>query len=377
VGRVRDDDERWMRRCLELAAKAEGRTAPNPIVGCVIIRDGEVIAEGWHERAGSPHAEASALLTLGGRAEGATLYVNLEPCDHQGRTPPCSRAVAASGVSRVVIGLMDPLPEHTGGAARLRRAGIDVVKGVLAAECAEANRPWLTYARTGRPYVLCKAGVSLDGKIATHRGESRWITSVPSRAEVHALRNRLDAVLVGVGTVRADDPELTCRLTGGRNPMRVVVDSYARTPLDAAVLRRRRGAGAARVVIACTAAAPAARIKRLEAKGAEVWVLPHARKRVELDALLGRLGREGVIGLLVEGGAEIHASFVQHRLADELRLYVAPIVIGGGNGPTAGPPWSAGTGVARLTSAVRYQFAEAPRRLGDDVVLVARRREDA
>lgn len=364
-----------MRRCLELALRASGRTAPNPLVGCVIVRDGVILAEGWHVRAGEAHAEAAALQRLQGKAEGATLYVNLEPCDHQGRTPPCSRAVLASGVRRVVIGMMDPVAEHTGGATRLRRGGIAVTKGVLADACLDVNRPWITHATRHRPYVMCKAGVSLDGKIATHTGDSRWITGEASRAEVQGLRNALDAILVGVGTVRIDDPRLTCRLDGGRNPMRVVVDSLARTPLDANVLRRRRG-GDARVVIACTAAAPTARREALEAKGAEVWVLPHERKRVALDELLRRLADEDVMGLLVEGGAEIHASFVRQRLADEIRLYMAPMVIGGGQGPRGGPSWAAGFGVARLTSAVRYQFDAPPRILGDDVVLVARRRED-
>lgn len=362
-------DARWLRRCLALARRAEGRTAPNPIVGCVIVdARGRVLSEGWHRRAGEPHAEAMALARLGRRsARGATLYVSLEPCNHHGRTPPCAPAVLAAGVGRVVIGALDPIPGHAGGARWLRARGVavDVAAGALAAACEDSNAPFFTHARRGRPYVVLKAGVSLDGRIATRTGESRWITGAAARADAHRLRDRLDAVVVGVGTVLADDPQLTVRgVRGGRDPVRVVLDSRLRTPPAAKVL-----AAGARVIVACTAAAPAARRRALEARGAEVWVAPGRGRRVDLAWLCRRLGEAGVRSVLVEGGGAVHAGFVEAGLVDEVRLYVAPIVLGG----AAAPSWIEGDGVARLVNAARLRFDGAPRRLGDDLALRARR----
>lgn len=351
-------DERFMRKCLALARRAEGRTAPNPIVGCVIVRGDQVLAEGWHRRAGLPHAEIEALDRLGGRAAGATLYVSLEPCNHQGRTGPCAPQVIASGVRRVVIGAMDPIASHGGGARAIEKAGIEVVRGVLADECAEANRAFFTWARARRPFVVLKAGASLDGRVATATGESRWITGEEARAEVHRLRDRLDAILVGVGTVLADDPQLTVRgVRGGRDPRRVVIDSRLRTPLDARVLP---------AIIATTKDAPAARQRRLEQAGAEVWRLP-GKGRVDLRALCKKLADGGITSLLVEGGPRVHAGFLAADLVDEVHLYVAPMVIGGD-----GPSWVGAPGVARLKDAHRLQFAEM-RRVGQDMLVIARR----
>ncbi|MCB9564080.1 MAG: bifunctional diaminohydroxyphosphoribosylaminopyrimidine deaminase/5-amino-6-(5-phosphoribosylamino)uracil reductase RibD [Kofleriaceae bacterium] len=296
-------DVRWMRRCLQLAARAEGRTAPNPVVGCVVVDGrGRKLAEGWHRRAGTAHAEIVALDALaaaGRRGDGATLYVNLEPCNHHGRTGPCAPAVAAAGIRRVVIGAMDPVAGHAGGARWLARHGVEVVTGVLGDASEALNRPFFTWARLRRPHVVLKAGVSLDGRVATRTGASRWITGEAARAEVHRLRDRLDAVLVGIGTVLADDPRLTVRgVAGGRDPVRVVVDSRLRTPVGAALLA---GAGqGARVIIATTAAAPASRQRRLEAAGAEVWRLRDRGGRVDLRALVRRLGAAGVLSVLVE-----------------------------------------------------------------------------
>jgi diaminohydroxyphosphoribosylaminopyrimidine deaminase / 5-amino-6-(5-phosphoribosylamino)uracil reductase len=360
-------DPRWMRRCLVLARRAEGRTAPNPIVGCVIVdRRGQVLAEGWHRRAGGPHAEIDALARLGGRAPGATLYVNLEPCNHRGKTGPCAPVVAASGVRRVVIGALDPIPGHGGGAEVLARAGIAVDTGVLADACEEANRPFFTVARHRRPWIVLKAGVTLDGRVATHTGESRWITGEAARADVHRLRARLDAIVVGVGTVLADDPRLTVRgVRGGRDPVRVVVDSSLRTPTGARVV-----AGGGRVIIATTARAAATRRRRLELAGAELWELPDHGGLVDLKALCRRLARERVMSVLVEGGPTVHASFLAAGLADEVRLYVAPLVLGG-HGRHGGPAWVGGAAAAHLQDGHRLRFG-APRRLGDDLLLIAR-----
>jgi len=365
--RQREIDERHMRRCLELARRAEGRTAPNPIVGSVIVgRRGQVLAEGWHRKAGSAHGEAAALAKLGGRAAGATVYVNLEPCNHQGRTPPCAPAVLAAGVRRVVIGAMDPIRGHAGGARLLARAGVEVVRGVLRDECEAANAPFFTWARQGRAHLLLKAAVTLDGKIATVSGESQWITGEAARRDAHRLRDRRDAVLVGVGTVLADDPRLTVRgLRGGRDPARVVVDSRLRTPPTAQLLP---AAGSPARTIVAFASAPPARRRALEAAGAELWQLPGPGGRVDLAALAARLGREGLLSVLVEGGGQIHASLLAAGLADELRLYVAPLAVGG---PAAS--WLGGDGVATLAAAWRFRWLGAPEPVGDDLVLRLRR----
>ena len=364
------DDERWMRRCLALARRAEGRTAPNPMVGCVIVSaKGEVLAAGWHRGPGTAHGEAAALARLGGTARGATLYVNLEPCTHQGRTGPCAPLVIASGVRRVVIGAKDPIRGHGGGAKAIAKAGIEVTTGVLEDECRELNRGFFTWARQGRPFTVLKAASSLDGRVATHTGHSQWITGEAARADGHALRNRLDAILVGVGTVLADDPRLTARgIRGGRDPVRIVLDSSLRTPPGAKLMPGPHSP--ARVVIATTPAAPAARQRRLELAGAEVWRLADHGGQVDVAALGQRLAAEGVTTLLVEGGPSVHASFLERRLADEVRLYLAPVVLGG-HGRTAGPAWVAGQGVAHLNDAQRFQVGSVLR-LGDDLCLVAR-----
>lgn len=363
-------DARFLRRCLTLARRAEGRTAPNPIVGCVIVsRGGEVLADGYHERAGLPHAEAVALAKLGGQAPGATLYVNLEPCAHRSkrRTQPCAPLVAASGVRRVVYGLADPFPGHGGGAAELRATGIEVVGPVLEAECARANAPFVTYAQKGRAHVTLKAAMTLDGKIATRTGASRWITGPVARAEVHRLRNRLDAILVGAGTVLADDPLLTVRdVPHGRDPVRIVLDGELRTPPRAALLH---SGSSASTIVATTEGASAERAHALEAVGAEVWRLPGPNGKVELGGLVTRLAERGLLSLLVEGGGETHAAFLDADLCDRLILYMAPLALGGASAPT----WLGGLGVDKLSEAKRFRFVNGPRRLGTDLVLVLER----
>ncbi len=367
-----------MMRCLELAARG-GRTAPNPQVGCVIVgRGGRVLAEGWHRGPGTPHGEADALAKLrGGKARGATMYVNLEPCDHQGRTPPCAPAVIASGVARVVIGAMDPVPGHGGGARRIARAGITVARGVLASACEAHNRGFFTWARLGRPWFTLKAAMTLDGRIATSSGESRWITGAPARAAAHGLRATHDAVLVGIGTVVADDPRLTVRdgaPVGATDPVRVVVDSRLRTPPDALVI----AGGTSQVIVAGLASAPAERRKRLERAGATVLSLPAQRKRrargqgqdgrVDL-AVLGRaLAALGITTVLVEGGGEIHAALLAAGLADELVLHVAPRILGGRRG---GPAWVGGDEVTRLADAYRFRITSV-QLAGDDLLLTLR-----
>ncbi|WP_096058425.1 bifunctional diaminohydroxyphosphoribosylaminopyrimidine deaminase/5-amino-6-(5-phosphoribosylamino)uracil reductase RibD [Haliangium ochraceum] len=368
-------DEQYMARCLELARRAEGRTAPNPMVGCVIVApSGEVIAEGYHRRAGAPHAEAEALAQLDGRAPGCTMYVNLEPCRHRRkrRTVPCAPAVAEAGIARLVVGMGDPIRSHAGGAAWLARQGVSVTRGVLRADCRDLNRGFITRARKGRPWFALKAAMTLDGKVATRTGDSQWITGPQARAHGHGLRDRLDAMLVGIGTVLADDPRLTARgARDARDPVRVVVDSRLRTPLDARLLPANTSSPA-RTIIAASERAPRTRERRLADAGAEVWRVG-AGPRVDLEALAQRLAAAELNTVLVEGGAELHAAFVAADLADELLLYVAPMVLGG-RGRDSGLGWLGGAGVERLADATRFSFRGDSESLGEDRLLRLRRR---
>jgi len=344
----------YMARCLELAATYKGRTSPNPIVGCVIVdHEGEIIAEGVHRGPGTDHAEIDALNKLARVPAGATMYVNLEPCMHQGRTPPCAPVVRDSGVTRVVIGMEDPIEGHGGGARLLREAGIDVTVGTLRAECERANRPWLVWAEQHRPAFILKAAITLDGKICTVSGQSKWITSEAARLDVHRLRAQSDAILVGIGTVLADDPLLSARIEGGRDPARVVLDSKLRTPPDARLLK---GATRPRIIIACGEDAPAKREKALAGKGAEVWRVPaHRNGRLDLRPLARRLADLDIQSVLVEGGGEVHAYLLDKRLCDELVLYVAPKVVGG-----PAKSWVGGAGRASMASAIKLEFEQPP-----------------
>lgn len=367
-------DERFMRRCLELAARGAGTVSPNPMVGCVIVgRAGDVVGEGYHRRLGGPHAEANALAAAGARARGATMYVSLEPCRHRSnrRTVPCAPAVLEAGIRRLVVGAGDPIRGHAGGARWLKQQGVRVETGVLRGECIEANRFFFTWARHQRPWFTLKAAATLDGRVATHTGKSQWITGPLARKDGHRLRATLDAILVGVETVRADDPRLTARGVPGRDPMRIVIDSRLRTPPGAALLPAR-SRSRARVVIASTEAAPAAKQRRLEAAGAEVWRLGRG-ERVDLNALAQRLGAEDVTSVLVEGGGRTHRGFVDAGLADEVLLYLAPIALGG-QGTGVGPGWLGGVGAAELGLASRFRFSGVPRLLGTDLALTLRPR---
>ncbi len=345
-------DANYVAKCLEIAEPQRGRTSPNPIVGCVIVSaSGRVLAEGVHRGPGTPHAEIDALGKLGHRAPGATLYTNLEPCNHTGRTPPCAPAIAKAEIARVVIGALDPVPGHGGGAALLAAAGVAVTTGVLEAQCIAANRAFYTWAALGRCAFTLKAGMTLDGKLATAGGESKWITGEAARADAHRLRDMHDAVLVGIGTVLADDPQLSARLPGARDPVRVVVDSKLRTPPAARLL------AGGRAIIATTAAG--------DVPGAEIWRFPG--ERVDLRALGARLAEAGLLACLVEGGAAIHAALLAADLADELVLYVAPLVLGG-----TALPWVGGASVPALADAHRFHFTSLAK-LGDDLRLEATR----
>lgn len=335
------------------------------MVGAVLVRDGEVVGEGYHQRAGTPHAEVHALRAAGERARGATLYVNLEPCAHYGRTPPCVEALIAAGVAEVHIAMLDPNPLVNGkGRARLEAAGIRTVVGECAEEAAELNEAFVTWVTRGRPFVIAKYAASLDGKIATRTGDSRWITGEQARLRVHEWRDAVDAVAVGANTVLLDDPLLTTRLPDRevRHPLRIVVDSRGRVPLSA---RCFDPALPGRTVVAATAAFPAEKRAALAERGIEVLILPaDGEGLVDLGALLAELGRREVTSLLVEGGGTLLGAFFRARLVDRVLAFLAPIVIGGRDAP--GPV--EGEGVERLSEAPRLERVRVER-LGEDILL--------
>jgi len=356
-------DERYMLRALELARTGEGRTRPNPAVGAVIVRGDDVIGEGYHPQAGEPHAEIFALRQAGERARGAELFVTLEPCSHHGRTGPCVEAVLAAGIRRVCIGTVDPNPKVAGrGIARLQAAGVEVCLDVLKAECRQLIAPFAKHVTTGLPFVVLKSAITLDGRTATVSGDSRWITGAESRTFVHQLRNRLDAVMVGVGTLLRDDPLLTTRLPeGGRDAARIVVDSRLRIPETAAILDVESPAP---TIIATTAAAPADKIARLEARGAQVLVTAASAEGVDLRDLLRRLGDSGIQSILLEGGNILNASSLQAGLIDRAMIFIAPLLLGSGEAPGI----FAGRGPERLVEALRLTDVQV-RRFGDDTLI--------
>lgn len=358
------EDLRFMRRALRLARRGLGRSSPNPAVGAVVVKEGRVVGKGFHAKAGTPHAEVHALAEAGELARGATIYVTLEPCHHQGRTPPCTRAILQAGIRRVVYGASDPNPRVAGGGGEfLRRQGLTVLAGVLAERCRLEHRFFFTHVTTGRPHVILKTAATLDGKTASHSGHSRWVTGEKSRRLVHRLRNELDAICVGIGTALADDPRLTCRLPGGRDPLRVVVDTTLRLPPTAKVLD---AASPAPCLVASGPRPPADRRRALEAAGAQVLPLPRHRGKVDLAALLDELGRMRITSLLLEGGAGLAWGFVSRGLVDEVMYFFAPKLIGG----LEAPPMLGGRGFARMDQALRLK-RPVVRRLGDDVLLWA------
>ncbi len=362
-------DQQWMRRAIALAWRAQGRVAPNPAVGAVLVRDGVVVGEGCTQPPGGSHAEIVAIRQAGERACGATLYVTLEPCAHYGRTPPCVDAILRAGIARVVVANIDPYPEVAGrGIARLRKAGIVVTFGVEAQAAAEVNAGYFKRLRHDLPEITLKYAMSLDGHIATRNGHSRWITGPEARRYAHQLRDRHDAVLVGVGTVLADDPELTTRLApeeagdgGPHHPLRVVLDTSARTPPTARVLAPDLPG---RTLIVTTEAAPAERITALRRAGAELVFVPPHCGRIDLLAALGILAGRGINRVLVEGGSRVLGAFFDEGLADRVVAFIAPVLIGGANAPVP----LAGKGVETMERAVRLQDTQV-RQIGTDVVI--------
>jgi diaminohydroxyphosphoribosylaminopyrimidine deaminase/5-amino-6-(5-phosphoribosylamino)uracil reductase len=321
----RDEDERWMARALEIGRG--GRPSPNPHVGAVVVLDGVVVGEGFHERAGADHGEVVAITNAKGKTKGATLYVTLEPCNHVGRTPPCTEAIIKAGIVRVVVGCDDPNPHVEGGGnARLRTAGIEVLSGVRKDEAEALIVPWKKFVLRELPHVSVKLGLSLDGRIATRTGASRWVTGPDARARVHALRAAADAVAVGIGTVLSDNPRLTVRDAAGQSPIRVVFDTKLRTPLH---MRLVQTAAETPTIILASTDAPFDAEEALASHGVEVMRTPvSAEGRIDVASAMSALAQRGVVSLMVEGGAELVGSFLATKLADELHAFIAPILLG-------------------------------------------------
>lgn len=361
---MKNSDEFYMGIALKEASKGLGRTAPNPCVGAVIVKDGEEIARGYHKKAGTPHAEINALAKVGDQAKGATMYVTLEPCNHRGKTPPCSKAVAAAGINKVVVGMTDPNPLVDGsGIDYLRSQGVVVITGVLEQDCKDLNRPFIKKITTGLPLVALKAGVSIDGKINYQRGKSGWITGQKSLLKVHRLRDQFDGIMVGKGTVLIDDPSLTTRLpqNRGRDPHRIIVDSSLQVSPEAKMFQQDSKSV---TYVFCVEGVPPKKIKALELAGAVVIpVKGNGSGKVDLIEVIKEVGRRGMNSILVEGGAALHGAMLSQKLADEAYIFQAPIFSGDNGISVVNGIAGESKDTSIKLSSVNYQ------RLGDDMLL--------
>lgn len=358
-----DSDLPYMKQALTLAKKAMGRTSPNPLVGAVVVKNGKVVGRGYHRKAGTPHAEVHALRSAGENAKGATLYVTLEPCNHIGRTPPCTKAILEHGIARVVVGMVDPNPLVAGiGCRFLESQGVEVAGELLVKECQAINRPFIKHITTGLPWVIMKAGCSLDGRIAVADGRCAWITSEESRREVHRLRNRVDAILVGVDTAINDDPSLTTRLSDrkGHDPLRVVLDSSLRMSSQARMLSQE---SAAQTWIFCSPKADTDRRQNLEKAGARIFEVAEEGGRLKVREVLAVLGKAGHNSLLVEGGSAVHTSFLKEGLVDQVSLFMAPLFLGNESIPVVGE-----LAITDVHDGRRFQMSRV-KRFGNDVLV--------
>jgi len=361
----KEKDEFYMHRALDLAEHALGQTNPNPLVGAVIEKDGIILGEGYHRKAGTPHAEIHALQAAGENAHGATLYVTLEPCSHFGRTPPCADAVIRAGIARAVIATIDPNPLVAGkGIEKLRQAGIEVRDGVLRDRACRLNDVFFKYIRTSIPLVALKTAMSLDGKIATVSGDSRWISGEESRLYVHQLRNVYDAIMVGIGTVLKDDPLLNTRLpfTDTRDPVRVIIDTWLDLPPDSNVARTSREQ---RTLVFCSEKAGIDRREELENLGVEIMPIVNDSELIPLEIVLAILGEMGICSLMVEGGGEINGYLMQKHLVDKVYWFIAPKIIGGRQAPSP----VGGTGINLMKEAQELKSVEMSK-LGNDCLLI-------
>lgn len=353
-----------MKRAIEAALLANGRTSPNPMVGAVIVKGGKIVGEGYHKRSGMPHAEINALNAAGRDARDGIMYINLEPCCHQGKTPPCTKSLIKSGLKKVVVGMIDPNPLVSGkGIKELKEAGIQVSIGLLEKECKKLNEVYIKYIVTKTPFVILKVAMSLDGKIATTARESKWITDKLSRERVHLLRDEVDAVMVGIGTVLQDDPNLIVSLKGrrGRNPIRIIIDSQLRIPLNANVLRSDIKS---KVIIAATSRADTKKINMLREKGVDVLITDGDGQKVNLIKLMDELGKMDITSVMIEGGSEINSSALESSIVDKVIFFIAPKIIGGKDGvPAVG-----GKGFEKLKDSLNI-IGVTLDRIGNDVVI--------
>jgi diaminohydroxyphosphoribosylaminopyrimidine deaminase / 5-amino-6-(5-phosphoribosylamino)uracil reductase len=358
------NDMQYMKLALDLAASAVGKTNPNPLVGAVIVKDGSIVGTGLHRKAGEPHAEVHAFKMAGEHAKGATLYVTLEPCSHYGKTPPCAELVKNSGVKRVIVAMQDPNPAVAGRGIRLlQEQGIEVEVGVLEAEAKKLNERFIHNMLTERPFVMSKFAMTLDGKIATYNGHSQWITSEESRTHVHTVRDQVDAILVGVNTVKADNPRLTTRLLErkGKNPIRIIIDRQLATPLDSNVCNTEE----ARTIIV-TSEFNREMTQPYLLFGVEFVYVKENQGKLDLDEALKQLYKQGITDILVEGGASIHAAFLRANLINKVFAYIAPKLLGGKGSLSA----FTGTDVETVDEALQLHFDEV-QKMGDDLFITA------
>lgn len=357
--------DKFMKEALRLALRGQGWVSPNPMVGAIVVKNGKITGKGWHRQFGGPHAEIFALKNSGAVSKGATLYCTLEPCAHSGKTPPCVESLIQAGIKTVVLGASDPNPTAGGGAKRLQAAGIEVITGICELECKRLNAHFFKSVMTGLPLVSVKWAMTADGKIATACGDSKWVSSDESRSFGHVLRSQHDAILIGMGTLLADGPLLTCRHATQRNvrqPLRVILDSQARTPLNAPIWSAKNGGP---VTIACSASAPASRRKALQKIGADLIICSGIGKgRLPIREVLSALTRRGVLSVLVEGGSNVLGSFVDAGLVDRAYVFIAPKILGGSKSMTA----VGGKGVNRIADALALQSVKI-QQLGPDILI--------
>ena len=367
-------EEKYMRRAIELAKKGSGHVNPNPLVGAVIVRDGEIIGEGYHECYGQLHAERNAIANAkkrGNSLEGSTIYVTLEPCCHYGKTPPCTEAIIEEKIARVVVGSDDPNPLVSGkGFQMLREKGIEVIPHFLKEECDAMNHVFFHYIRTGTPYVAMKYAMTMDGKIACYTGDSKWVTGEESRAHVQTLRDHYKGIMAGIGTVLADDPMLNCRIEGGRDPIRIIADSHLRIPMDSQLVRT---AGQQPLIVACLPDADEEKAAQLQEKGVEVLRIPgvttaditeEQKEVISLPVLMKELGARKIDGILLEGGGQLNESALQAGIVDRIYCYIAPKIFGGAQAKTP----VEGQGLTRAADA--WQFNRiGMQEFGQDILL--------
>jgi diaminohydroxyphosphoribosylaminopyrimidine deaminase/5-amino-6-(5-phosphoribosylamino)uracil reductase len=355
-------DEKYMKIALSLAEEGRGSVSPNPVVGAVIVKDGIIIGRGYHKKYGGDHAEVEAFKSTSEDVEGATMYVTLEPCSHHGKTPPCADLIVKKKIAKVVIGTLDPNPLVSGnGVKKLRSVGIEVEVGILEEECKKINEIFIKYISEKKPFVLMKTAMSLDGKISTYTGESRWISGEESRKQVHELRGKYSAIMVGVNTVIEDDPELTCRIQGGKNPVRIILDSKLRIPMSSKIVESAKDI---KTIIVATKKASSKKGIMLEKKGINILLTNELNERVDLKDLMDKLGELNIDSILLEGGSTLNFSALEQEIVDKVQIYIAPILLGGDmSKSTVG-----GKGVEHLKDAFRLKKVTT-KVVGEDVLL--------